>query len=411
VMATTVDTRSESSRPARHVRPRELDASGRRSLSAGGVIVAVVVALAVGAVLAAPGLRRTAQIQDPGWKREAGLALTEPLAAGSSFLHLDDPRHALKVALGRGDDDVVDTAVVFSPPPAPAPPAAAPPRRLALPRHAVEKAAPAAPPAALPRHAVEKAAPAAPPAAAAVRPKPVKPARPEKPAFGPHHRLRLWVAGDSLSITSGWAIVRLANASKAIQPLLPVDGRVATGLTRPDVFNWFRHIRDQLRQLDPKAVVLTFGANDDHSFMTGVPDGTSVGPFGSASWVKEYRRRVAGLMKEITAQGRFLVWIGLPITRSGAQAARFRLLDRIYRSEAEKRSGRVAYIDTYALFADPRGGYSDYLRERGGTLTKMRASDGVHYERAGGDRVARVTLVNLRRAFDLTSWKRKARRG
>jgi hypothetical protein len=41
----------------------------------------------------------------------------------------------------------------------------------------------------------------------------------------------------------------------------------------------------------------------------------------------------------------------------------------------------------------------------------MRASDGVHYERAGGDRVARVTLVNLRRAFDLTSWKRKARRG
>jgi hypothetical protein len=395
-MATTIDTRSESSPPARRVQPRELDASGRRPLSAGGAIVAVVVALAAGAVLAAPGLRRTAQIQDPGWKRQAGLAMTKPLAAGSGFLHLDDPRHALKVALGRGDDDVVDTAVVFSPPSAPAPPPAARPR------------------VALPRDALQKAAPAAPPAAASVRPKPVKPvkpAKPEKPAFGPHHRLRLWIAGDSLSITSGWAIVRLANASKAIQPLLPVDGRVATGLTRPDVFNWFRHIRDQLRQLDPKAVVLTFGANDDHSFMTGVPAGTNVGRFGSASWVREYRRRVAGLMEEIAAQGRFLVWIGLPITRSSAQASRFRLLDRIYRSEAEKRSGRVAYVDTYALFADPEGGYSDYLREGHGTLTKMRASDGVHYERAGGDRVARVTLVNLRRAFDLTSWKRKTRRG
>jgi hypothetical protein len=390
-------------------------------MQADAAVVAVVVALGVGALLAAPGLRRTAQIQDPSWKRDAGLAMTKLLAAGSSYLHLDDPRHALKVALGRGDDDVVDTAVVFSPPPAAPSPAPLPvaPGRPAPARTAPASRPPHAAPAPPPARAVAPppARAVAPPPARAVAPSkpapavaPPKPEKPVKPAFGPHHKLRLWIAGDSLSITSGWAIVRLANASKAIQPLLPVDGRVATGLSRPDVFNWFRYIRDRLRELDPKAVVLTFGANDDHSFMTGAPEGVTIGAFGSASWVEEYRRRVAGLMDEITGQGRLLVWIGLPITRSGAQSARFRLLDRIYSSEAAKRPGRVAYVDTYALFEDPKGGYSDYLRDGHGALSKVRASDGVHYERAGGDRVARVTVVNLRRAFDLTSWKRKTGR-
>ena len=35
----------------------------------------------------------------------------------------------------------------------------------------------------------------------------------------------------------------------------------------------------------------------------------------------------------------------------------------------------------------------------------MRADDGVHFERAAGDLIARQVLSQLNRRFDLTSWR------
>ena len=37
----------------------------------------------------------------------------------------------------------------------------------------------------------------------------------------------------------------------------------------------------------------------------------------------------------------------------------------------------------------------------------MRADDGVHFERAGGDMIARIVLKELNKVFDLTSWRKK----
>ena len=51
-----------------------------------------------------------------------------------------------------------------------------------------------------------------------------------------------------------------------------------------------------MRKEKPRAVVVMFGGNDDHGFMTGLPEGREVGAFGTASWTAEYRRRVAAIM-------------------------------------------------------------------------------------------------------------------
>ena len=37
----------------------------------------------------------------------------------------------------------------------------------------------------------------------------------------------------------------------------------------------------------------------------------------------------------------------------------------------------------------------------------MRADDGVHFERAAGDLIAREVLQRLNQRFDLTSWRKK----
>ena len=72
-----------------------------------------------------------------------------------------------------------------------------------------------------------------------------------------------------------------------------------------------------------------------------------------------------------------------------------------------KREGRAVFIDTYTMFAGDDGGYTQFLPDGGGRLRKVRANDGVHFEREGGDMIARVVLKALNRQFDLTSWRRK----
>ena len=70
-------------------------------------------------------------------------------------------------------------------------------------------------------------------------------------------------------------------------------------------------------------------------------------------------------------------------------------------AEAEQRPGKVSYIDTYETFAGPGGGYAEYLERPSGGVVKVRASDGVHFERAGGEIIARRVLRELNRLFDL----------
>jgi hypothetical protein len=342
-------------RETRTRRPRRREEEGRRLHSAGAAIVVSTTGLLVSLLLNAPGLHKSATIQPEGWRRDVARAVTGPIADVSDALFLDEPRRALKAALGRSDDDVVDTAV-------------------AVPEAVDQEPEPAGPP--------------------------------PRTAFSPAKPLRVWIAGDSLVVVPGESILRAVGESRAIRPIGPVEGRIASGLERPDVFNWFRHAREQLRKQKPGAVVLMFGGNDDHDYMTGLPEGVELDGFGGPRWTAEYRRRVAGMMDTVTRSGAHLVWIGLPITDDVAQTRRFDAINAIVQSEAAKRPGRVDYLDTYFFFAGDDGGYTQYVATGSGRLVKMRADDGVHFERAAGDLIAREVLQRLNRRFDLTSWRR-----
>lgn len=338
-----------SAREARRRRPRRRTADGGRRLhSAGSAIAVALLALGIGLLLNAPGLHKSANTQPAGWQRDAALAVTGPLASVSGALLLDQPRHALKSALGRSEDDEIDTRV------------------------------------------------------AGIEEPDVKPAKPGVPPkrerFSSGRKLPLWIAGDSLVVVPGQSLLRAVADNRAIAPM-PIDGRISTGLERPDVFNWFTQIDEVMRARKPRVVVVMFGGNDTHDYMTGLPEGRSIGTFGSPSWRAEYRRRVATVMNTVTARGGFLVWIGLPVTRDAGQTQQFDLINAIVQSEAAKRPGRAAYLDTYFFFAGEDGGYAQYIEDDAGKLVKMRAEDGVHFERAAGDLIAQKALELVAKRF------------
>jgi uncharacterized protein len=361
----TLETASEVA-PERR-RP-DGDGPRRRHWSAGHAVVVSVLALAIGVLLNAPGIHKSAYNKPDGWERDVAVALTGPLADVSHALLLDRPRKGVQALVGRSGADEIDTDIgipVASPPPAPPSPPSAP-----------------------------------------TKPKP-KPKPRHKLAFSPERKLRVWVAGDSLVIVPGYAVVRASGASPAIESVGGVDGRIATGLARPDVFNWFQEIRRRVKELRPRVVVLGFGGNDDKAYMTGLPDGVSIDAFGGSVWRREYARRVGGVMDVINRAGGFVVWIGLPQTRSREQTQRFDVVNAVVQREARKREGRAAFIDTYTMFAGEDGGYTQYLPDASGHLRKVRADDGVHFEREGGDMIAREVLRQMNRAYDLTSWRKR----
>ena len=371
-MAVETETAGQA-RQARAPAPPTED--GRRLATAGRALAVTALALVIAALLNAQNIYKSVYNQPEGTQREVALAFACPLREVSMALRLDRPRAWVESAIGR-EHATIDTEIVLPPPP---------PSTATTPL-----AGPAAPRA---------------PTGGGTAP-PAEPAEPARVTFTPNDRMRLWIAGDSLVITPGYAIYRALGRNEAVEKLGDVDGRVATGLTRPDVFNWFRHVAEQVQTRRIDTVVFCFGGNDDHDLMTGLPKGVSLDGFGGAKWTKEYRRRVGGLMDIVNQAGGFVVWLGLPVTDDAARSRRWRLLNRMALAEAQRREGKAAFVDTYGLLSDD-GEFAPYLRSDDGELEKVRAPDGIHMERAGGDIIAKQVVREVRQVYDVWSWKRQ----
>jgi hypothetical protein len=345
----------------------------RRLSTAARALAVMALALFLAALLNAQSIYKSAYNQPEGAQREVALAFAGPLREVSMALRLDRPRAWVEDAIGR-EHATIDTEIVL-PPPAPA---------------------------------QTDTTPATEPdpgtATTPVDEPPPPPTEPAKPVFTPENPMRLWIAGDSLVITPGYAILRAFGRNDAVERVGDVDARVATGLARPDVFNWFRHVDEQVQKKEIDTAVFGFGGNDDSGDMTGLPDGVTLDGFGGPKWTREYRRRVGGLMDTANQAGAFVVWLGLPITSDAGQSRRWRVVNRAARAEAEERAANVAYVDTYGLLSDD-GEFAPYLRSEDGQLVKVRADDGVHMERAGGDMVADQVVRELRSAVDVWSWR------
>lgn len=200
--------------------------------------------------------------------------------------------------------------------------------------------------------------------------------------------LRLWVGGDSVSEMFGQSLARLSLATGVITP--DVESHVSSGLSRPDYYDWPNRFAAIATAYNPDVFVIMFGANDPQGLRTATGQ---VFAYGTDGWFAEYRSRVAGTMDLLRRDQRLVVWVGEPIMGSDTLAKRVQEMNAIYREEARSRPW-VVYVDTWDILADSSGHYASYLPDAAGNPELLRAPDGVHLSRAGGDRLAA-------RAFDV----------
>ncbi len=350
----TAETRPATSRPA--APPTPPGAPSPPFQAAGRVLVIGFICLGLWVLLDSHSLQRSAQSSPLGARRTAALTVLRPIVwvgNGTGLAYVGD---LVKDALGRPTGG----PVVKSTPPVPV--ASPQVRHTARPR------------------------PAAPVPAGAPRPSP--PPLPPVPQPTAANPLRVLAIGDSIGEDFGQSLVAKLGATGVVQATL--DGKIDTGLARPDYFDWPGELRTDVSRFQPDLVVAMMGANDNQSFLVG----DRAVQFGSPDWVTVYTQRVATMMNEATAQGGRMVWVGMPIMPSGSASGQMQVLNSIVAGQAAVHPG-VTYLDSWHLFVDGSGKYSAYLPDASGGQQRVREPDGLHLARPGSDRLADSAIAAI----------------
>jgi uncharacterized protein len=207
--------------------------------------------------------------------------------------------------------------------------------------------------------------------------------------------LRLYVAGDSMDQVFGSSLVNLAEATGLVKG--KNDYHVSSGLSRPDFYDWPQRLVDQIVDFRPDAAVVLFGANDGQDVLF---EG-EVLKVGTKAWQEVYARRVGEAMDILTEGGRRVYWVGNPIMKDFRYRERIAMMNHIYEAEAKKHPG-VTFVSTWQALSNEKGSYAEYLKDENGDLVLMRAPDGIHLSRAGGDRMAGVVLDVIEKDWGMT---------
>jgi len=199
--------------------------------------------------------------------------------------------------------------------------------------------------------------------------------------------LRVYIGGDSIIRDAGDAFLNLASDSPLFDTTLHYEN--ATGLTRPDFYDWPAAFAEDMATHRPEVVFVLFGGNDSQGIIG--PNGETLSGPGDAGWREEYARRVAGVMDVLRADDRVVYWVALPPMRDEGFDRRAGIMNDIYREAAESRPW-MTYLDTDPIFGDTAGQYVERKEDTSGDLVDLRQEDGVHLSQPGATRLARIML-------------------
>ncbi|MEP6972725.1 MAG: DUF459 domain-containing protein [Actinomycetota bacterium] len=323
-------------------------------MAAGRVFIVMLVCLLLWGFLFAPTLKRAAEASPEGVRRSVALALLKPVAAISDALQITKMTDAVEQALGRNPDEAPGGEIVVPPEPIPSDDGG----QGNGPGGDVHTQG-------------------------SIR----KPTGTDK--------LRVVVVGDSLATGLGISLERVLKPSLV---RVSRQGRISTGLARPDYFDWPAALTEVVDNFRPDLVVIMLGENDNQALRT--PAGREETSVGTFAWPRAYQQRVSDFMHLATSKGARVVWVGLPIVSDQGRWGIIERQNTLFEGAAAQVDD-VAYLNAWDLFSAPNGGYTAYYQD-GSSIELVRESDGLHFNAAGYELLARAVAEMARTTFKLT---------
>jgi uncharacterized protein len=119
--------------------------------------------------------------------------------------------------------------------------------------------------------------------------------------------------------------------------------------------------------------------------------------FRSDPWGELYAKRIDEMIAALKSKGVPVLWVGMPAIRGAKSTSDMSYLDELYRARAEKAG--IVYVDIWDGFVDERGNYAQQGPDFEGQTRRLRTYDGVHFTKAGAEKLAHYVEHELRRVL------------
>lgn len=195
------------------------------------------------------------------------------------------------------------------------------------------------------------------------------------------------IVGDSLALglsTSFEQALKEYNENIAFARV----GKVSSGLAIPHLFDWEKKVQVLIEKYKPDLIVVLMGINDANNNIR-VDDRKAI--LGTAAWPDAYQERVKRFIDIIAERNVPIYWVGLPVVRDEAMTQRIEIANSAARKACDA-FAECHFINTWNILTDDKGNYTNYKKDDQGYTIRIRAQDGVHFSREGGDLLSRHIL-------------------
>ncbi len=119
--------------------------------------------------------------------------------------------------------------------------------------------------------------------------------------------------------------------------------------------------------------------------------------FHSDKWADLYAKRIDEMIAALKSKSVPILWVGMPAVRGAKSTSDMSYLDELYHARADKAG--IVYVDIWDGFVDERGNYAQQGPDFEGQTRRLRTYDGVHFTKAGAEKLAHYVERELRRVL------------
>ena len=202
-------------------------------------------------------------------------------------------------------------------------------------------------------------------------------------------KYQLYVIGDFLAAGLASALPEALDDSSSIE--IDRETRNASGLARPDRYDWSRRIEDILEDKTMHIAVIMIGANDRRRIRTA----SGFQDFGSEAWADAYKLRVGSIIEKLSNTKVAVYWMGLPIVADAEARDEYEQINTVIRERAYL--GGVKYIDTWNGFSDQFGNFSAFGPSVEGVTKRLRDNNGIGFTADGNRKLAEFAASVIKR--------------
>ena len=189
---------------------------------------------------------------------------------------------------------------------------------------------------------------------------------------------KVLILGDSKIATDLGAALQ-AELARRPELVVARRGKSATGLSRPDFFDWWAEAERLLAQHAPDVVIVGLGGNDGQELAPRAGERGRVA-WRSAAWPEAYGARVRSLIERLAGDERRVVWLEVTTADRAHLEGKLVLIREAQRQAVEAFGPRASYLRTEHHLRTEGGGVLRQVTLAGDRRAQpLRIEDGIHF--------------------------------